>query len=63
MIRYENQDLIGGVGGRRGGMPVAVAARGLARPGCGGRWLTAGPMVGFGVGPAVPWPAVGGGRA
>ena len=63
MIRYGNQVLIGGVGRHRAGMPVAVAARGLARPGCSGRWLTAGPMVGLGVGPAVPWPAVSEGRA
>ena len=43
MIRYENQDLIGGAGRHRGGYAVAVAARGLARPGCGGRWLTGRP--------------------
>jgi hypothetical protein len=63
MSRYENQDLIGGVGRHRAGMPVAVAARVLARPGCGGRWLTAGPMVGFCVRPAGRCPAVGEGRA
>ena len=63
MIRYESQDLIGGVGRHRGGMPVAVAARGLAKPGCGGRWLPAGPVVGLGVGPVGLWPAVREGRA
>jgi hypothetical protein len=58
MIRYGNRGTIGRVGQHRRGMPVAVAARGLAGPGCGRRWLPAGPVVGLGVGPAVLWHAI-----
>jgi hypothetical protein len=43
----------GRVGGPLGGICVGVAARALAGPGCGGRWLTAGPVVGLGAGPAL----------
>jgi hypothetical protein len=63
MIRYGNRDIIGRVGGPLGGICVGVAARGLAGPGCGGRWVTAVPVVGLGVGPVVLWPAVREGRA
>ena len=53
MIRYGNRDTIGGMGGELGQMCLAVAALALAGPGCGGRWLTAGPVVGLGAGAAL----------
>ena len=64
MIRYGNRGTIVRVGGPLRRVCVGVAARALAAgPGCGGRWLPAGPVVGLGVGPAVLWPAVREGRA
>jgi hypothetical protein len=41
----------------------ALHARGWTMSPVSGRWLPAGPVVGLSVGPAVPWPAVGEGRA
>ena len=58
MIRYGNRGTLGRVGQHRGGMPVAVAARGRAGPGCGGRWLPARPAVGLGAGAVLLWPAI-----
>jgi hypothetical protein len=63
MIRYDNRATIVPMGGPPGGICVRVAARGLAGPGCGGRRVAAGPVVGLRVGPAGRWPAVGEGRA
>jgi hypothetical protein len=63
MIRYEDRATIVRRGGRPGGVCVGVAARALARPGRGGRWVPAGPVVGLGVRPAGRWPAARGGRA
>src|SRR6476619_5725788 len=57
MIRYENRATIVRRGGPPGGMGVGVAARAPARPGGGGRWVPAGPLVGFCAGPAGRWPA------
>ena len=57
MIRYENRATIVRLGGPPGGMGVGVAARAPARPGGGGRWVPAGPLVGFCAGPAGRWPA------
>jgi hypothetical protein len=63
MIRYKDRATIVSMGGLPGGICVGVAARASAGPGCGGRWLTAGPVVGLCVRPAGLWPAVREGRA
>ena len=63
MIRYKDRATIVPMGGPPGGICVGVAARAPAGPGCGGRWLPAGPVVGLCVRPAAPWPAVREGRA
>jgi hypothetical protein len=53
MIRYKDRATIVRMGGPPGGICVGVAARAPAGPDCGGRWLTAGPVVGLGAGPAL----------
>ena len=58
MIRYGNRDTIGRMGAELGQMCLAVAARGRAGPGRGGRWLPARPAVGLGAGPVLLWPAI-----
>jgi hypothetical protein len=45
MIRYKDRATIVRMGGPPGGICVGVAARAPAGPGCGGRWLPAGPAV------------------
>lgn len=63
MIKHRKRDVIGSMGGPPGGICVGVAARAPVGPGGGRRWLTAGPMVGLGIGPAAPWPVVRAGGA